>query len=320
MARDAAQGRDGRGAGDGVGCFADDGAGSVSVRMRDAAPAFRLTAVTERALCPDSLFARLDALVGGCVGRPAAGAAGFDRVILREKDLDPASYANLIDAALAFSADPGALMRALVVHTHVGVARRLGIPRVHLPLPALERLAMRGCRSGGGSREGSGGGSCAGLDARPAGCPGAAEALAGFDEVSTSVHSVEEARRALDLGANVLVAGHVFTTACKQGLAPRGLSFLRQVVDVAGTGANRAATRDAAAEETREGATQGDGTENGTPARHVPVLAIGGIAVDTVASAAQVGAAGACVRGLAMEDPDPATLAARLRSAVEEGR
>lgn len=46
-----------------------------------------------------------------------------------------------------------------------------------------------------------------------------------------SVHTVEEARNAEKLGADGLIAGHIFVTDCKKGLAPRGLDFLKEVCD-----------------------------------------------------------------------------------------
>ena len=45
----------------------------------------------------------------------------------------------------------------------------------------------------------------------------------------TSVHSVEEAVRAQNLGADYVIAGHVFDTDCKKGLPGRGLSFIRDI-------------------------------------------------------------------------------------------
>ena len=50
-----------------------------------------------------------------------------------------------------------------------------------------------------------------------------------FTWLSTSVHSVGEAQEAQALGATVLIAGHIYTTQCKAGLAPRGLGFLQAV-------------------------------------------------------------------------------------------
>lgn len=46
-----------------------------------------------------------------------------------------------------------------------------------------------------------------------------------------SVHTVEEAINSERLGADGLIAGHIFVTDCKKGLAPRGLDFLKEVCD-----------------------------------------------------------------------------------------
>ncbi len=50
-----------------------------------------------------------------------------------------------------------------------------------------------------------------------------------FDEIGVSVHSMEEAVSAEKRGATYLIAGHVFTTACKAGLPPRGIAFVEEV-------------------------------------------------------------------------------------------
>ena len=54
--------------------------------------------------------------------------------------------------------------------------------------------------------------------------------LNGFTLVGVSVHSREEAIEAESLGADYLIAGHVFETTCKP-FAPRGIGFLNDVCD-----------------------------------------------------------------------------------------
>jgi len=78
--------------------------------------------------------------------------------------------------------------------------------------------------------------------------------------LSLSIHSVEEARRAAELGAAFVIAGHIFATQCKPGLPPRGLDFLREVC----------ASVD------------------------IPVFAIGGITGENAQSCINAGAAGVC--------------------------
>lgn len=45
-----------------------------------------------------------------------------------------------------------------------------------------------------------------------------------------SVHSLSEALSAEKYGADFLIAGHIFETDCKKGLAPRGEKFLTEIV------------------------------------------------------------------------------------------
>ena len=55
-----------------------------------------------------------------------------------------------------------------------------------------------------------------------------------FKVIGTSVHSVEDAIKAEQLGATYMTAGHIFATDCKKGLPPRGLDFLKNVCDAVG--------------------------------------------------------------------------------------
>ena len=150
-------------------------------------------------------------------------------VLLREKDLAPEGY-----AALAREVAP--ICRAggvpLIVHTHADVARELGCGHLHVPLSLLEEM------------------------------PAAQRAaLATEFELSTSCHSVEDARRAAEFGCARILAGHVYETTCKPGLEPRGLTFLREVC----------------------------------AAVPLPVWAIGGVAPDKLEELRVAGAAGACM-------------------------
>jgi len=75
-----------------------------------------------------------------------------------------------------------------------------------------------------------------------------------------SVHCVEEARAAQDMQADFIIAGHIFATQCKPGLAPRGLDFLREVCESV----------------------------------RIPVFAIGGITHENAQCCIDAGAAGLC--------------------------
>ena len=50
-----------------------------------------------------------------------------------------------------------------------------------------------------------------------------------LQRLGISIHSVEEAKEAEQLGASYLTAGHIYATDCKRGLPPRGLGFLKEV-------------------------------------------------------------------------------------------
>lgn len=115
-------------------------------------------------------------------------------VILRAKSLDKAAYRTL---ALQAQQSCEATGIPLILHSDWQLARELGISMLHLPLALLRQISEY--------------------------------ERAYFTWLSTSVHSVGEAQEAQELGATVLIAGHIYTTQCKAGLAPRGLGFLQAV-------------------------------------------------------------------------------------------
>lgn len=115
-------------------------------------------------------------------------------VILRAKALDKTAYRKLALQAQQSCETAGI---PLILHSDCQMARELGVKNLHLPLALLRQLP--------------------------------ACARTHFTWLSTSVHSVEEAIEAQALGATMLIAGHIYTTQCKAGLAPRGLGFLQAV-------------------------------------------------------------------------------------------
>lgn len=115
-------------------------------------------------------------------------------VILRAKSLDKAAYRTL---ALEVQQSCKAAGIPLILHSDWQLASELGIQNLHLPLALLRQ--MPACER------------------------------THFTWLSTSVHSVEDAIEAQALGATLLIAGHIYTTQCKAGLAPRGLGFLQAV-------------------------------------------------------------------------------------------
>lgn len=149
-------------------------------------------------------------------------------VILRAKSLDKTAYRKLALQAQQSCETAGI---PLILHSDCQMARELGVKNLHLPLALLRQLP--------------------------------AYERTHFTWLSTSVHSVEEAIEAQALGSTMLVAGHIYTTQCKAGLAPRGLGFLQAVCS----------------------------------AVSLPVYAIGGIGFDAAQHAELLanGARGACV-------------------------
>ena len=114
-------------------------------------------------------------------------------VLLREKDLTEEDYGALFDQVQEICRRYEV---PCIPHTFIEAARRQGSGSIHLPLHILEE--------------------------RP-------EVGAMFDTVGTSIHAVQEALDAEKAGAAYLTAGHIFSTDCKPGLAPRGKKFLREV-------------------------------------------------------------------------------------------
>ena len=58
------------------------------------------------------------------------------------------------------------------------------------------------------------------------------ELIKKYKRIGVSIHSLEEAREVESLGANYVIAGHIFETDCKKGLEPRGLKFVENLSSV----------------------------------------------------------------------------------------
>lgn len=145
-------------------------------------------------------------------------------ILLREKDLNPVEYRELAEAVLKICRQHN---KECILHGNYSLAAELRIP-LHLPLDKLR------------------------------GHSGQPKALV---KLGVSVHSLDDAAAAVQLGANYLIAGHIFATECKRGLAPRGLDFLRQIC----------------------------------AAVPLPVYAVGGITLARLPSVMAQGAAGGCM-------------------------
>ena len=149
-----------------------------------------------------------------------------DAVILREKDLTEEEYKEL---ARKVSSICSQYEKTCILHTFADAAMELGYRKIHLPYSAFLRLDNKQRQF--------------------------------FQIIGVSTHTPEEAREAEGQGASYVTASHIFPTACKVGLAPRGLSYLRETV---------------------RGVS-------------IPVYALGGIHPENAASCLEAGAAGVCM-------------------------
>ena len=115
-------------------------------------------------------------------------------IVLREKNLPVKEYSVLARKVRDICRSAGA---SIIIHSHPEVARELGIPALHMPLDALEKMSS--------------------------------EERKEFEVLGASCHSVEDVLRAKALGCDYVTAGHVYATDCKPGLPPRGADFLAEV-------------------------------------------------------------------------------------------
>lgn len=116
---------------------------------------------------------------------------GVKAVILREKDLSEETYEKLAEKVMRICEGTDTIC---ILHNFPKAAERLGCRYVHLPLPVLQEYMESSNLI-----------------------------------VGTSVHSVEQAKEAMSLGVSYVTAGHIFSTQCKPGLAPRGIDFLKNI-------------------------------------------------------------------------------------------
>ncbi|MCX8072647.1 MAG: thiamine phosphate synthase [Candidatus Binatia bacterium] len=174
---------------------------------------------------------------------------GVDAVQLREKDLPGRSFWDLARELRALCERYGAL---LLVNDRLDVAKAVGADGVHLPVQSFT--------------------------------PREARAILGRSAiVGCSCHSLEEALRATDQGADFLVCGPVFDTPSKRAFGPPlGLEQLRDIC-----------------------------------ARvSIPVLAIGGVTAETIPVVRSSGAYGIAVIRAVLEAPSPFEAARQLKHAL----
>ncbi len=162
-----------------------------------------------------------------------------DAIVLREKMLSEDAYMQMAEQVFSICQENQV---QLICNTFIRVAERLAVP-VQIPFSTLSQTDSLSVPFG------------------------------------VSVHSMEEAIRAEQAGAAFLIAGHIFATACKPDLPPRGLLFLQEICQ----------------------------------AVSIPVLGIGGIHVQNAASILQTGAAGFCIMSDFMQTDAPEWMMQQLR-------
>lgn len=172
--------------------------------------------------------------------------SNVESIVLREKDLSEDEYFLLAKKVKEICDKCG---KKLVIHNFIDVAKKLGVKNIQLPFSKF--ISMNNLHTD-------------------------------FESIGTSVHSVEDAVLAEQSGADYIIAGHIFATDCKKGLAPRGVEFLNDVCN----------------------------------AVKIPVYAIGGIDNNSVAKLSDVNSdnfSGVCVMSALMESDNPQALVQKIK-------
>lgn len=176
---------------------------------------FELVWVTNRRLSED-FFADV---------RRVAQSDKADKILLRESDLPECEYENLARKTLEIIAECGSSAQ-LILHTYASVASRLGASELHLPFAKFmasggeSAINLRDLVKFDGDRTDK--------DEDPGIC---ASNLTQKLKIGVSVHSLEQALAAQDLGADYVVAGHIFNTPSHALERGRGLKFLREICE-----------------------------------------------------------------------------------------
>ena len=178
---------------------------------------FELVWVTNRRLSED-FFADV---------RRVAQSGKADKILLRESDLPECEYENLAHKTLEFIAECGSSVR-LILHTHASVASRLGVSELHLPFAKFAALSGERAVNLADLNLAKFNGNCAVKDESGGIC---ASNLTQNLKIGVSVHSLEQALSAQELGADYVVAGHIFDTPSHALERGRGLWFLREICE-----------------------------------------------------------------------------------------
>ena len=173
-------------------------------------------------------------------------AAKPDGIILREKDMAPAEYEVYAKRCREIC---GAWETPLILNHFWNIGEKLGIRRIHLSMPVFQQYLC----------------------------------FKSWEQVGVSVHSKGEAVYAEKMGADYLIAGHIFLTDCKKGIPARGLEFLSEVCKSV----------------------------------KIPVFAIGGMNLEHGLAALSAGASGICMMSELMGSSAPEEIIKRFSGRCE---
>lgn len=158
--------------------------------------------------------------------------SGIDAVILREKDLE---YNELYKMAVKLKDITDEKNIPLIINGNLDVAKDIKANGYHVGFETFKKEKID------------------------------------FDGLlGVSVHSVDEAILSEKLGADYIIAGHIFSTSCKPGLEPKGIDFIKNI----------------------------------RKEIKIPVIAIGGINKDNIKNIYLSGANGAAIMSGIMESDD----------------
>ncbi|AQS10345.1 regulatory protein TenI [Clostridium saccharobutylicum] len=193
---------------------------------------YKLLSITNRHLCKNDFLTQIQNI---CILNEKNTMIKSVSIVLREKDLSENDYKKLAAEVLKVCRKNNT---ECILHTYYKAAKELNCRKIHLPLHVLKsNLTI----------------------------------YKEFDEVGVSIHSVNEAIEAMNLGATYITAGHIFATDCKKGVTPRGLDFLSSVCSSV----------------------------------NIPVYAIGGISPANAQKTIDVGAEGVCIMSGLMTCKNP---------------
>lgn len=161
-------------------------------------------------------------------------------IILREKDMTNDEYVCLARKVIEIC---NSTETKLICNTFIEAAEAVKAHGIHLPLSLAEKSTYT---------------------TKPLGI---------------SVHSLEDAIKATNLGADYIIYGHIFATDCKKGLEPRGVESLQNICSTVNT----------------------------------PVYAIGGITPENATLAKSAGAAGVCLMSSLMQSDNPQKIIAMIK-------